>query len=102
MNGILEASIQHSENAPHVYVIADMFGNNLEQPGVLQQNWSHVYSKHHDVHDEEGRRMPGWQKIRDLRVDLRKCLIANGFKAGRESSEWSMESLTKAEYVAPM
>ena len=102
MNGILGVSIQYSENTPHMHVLADTFGDDPKRPGMLRQDWSRAYYEHRDVRDEEGRRVPGWEKIRDLHVGLREHLIANGFEVERESSERSLENLAKAEYVASM
>lgn len=102
MNGILGVSVQYSENTPHMHVLADTFGDDPKRPGMLRQDWSRAYSEHRDVRDEEGRRVPGWAKIRDLHAGLREHLIANGFEVERESSERSLENLAKAEYVASM
>ena len=102
MNGILGVSIQYSESTPHMHVLADTFGDDPKRPGMLRQDWSRAYSEHRDVRDEEGRRVPGWEKIRDLHVGLREHLIANGFEVEREFSERSLENLAKAEYVASM
>lgn len=102
MDGILGVSVQYSENTPHMHVLADTFGDDPKRPGMLRQDWSRAYSEHRDVRDEEGRRVPGWEKIRDLHAGLREHLIANGFEVERESSERSLENLAKAEYVASM
>ena len=102
MDGILGISLQYSENTPHMHVLADTFGDDPKHPGSLRQDWSRAYSEHRDVRDEDGRRVPGWEKIRDLHVGLREHLIAKGFDIERESSERSTESLAKAEYVASM
>lgn len=102
VDGILGISLQYSENTPHMHVLADTFGDDPKHPGSLRQDWSRAYSEHRDVRDEDGRRVPGWEKIRDLHVGLREHLIAKGFDIERESSERSTESLAKAEYVASM
>lgn len=102
VDGILGISLQYSENTPHMHVIADTFGDDPKHPGSLRQDWSRAYSEHRDVRDEDGRRVPGWEKIRDLHVGLREHLISKGFDVERESSERSTESLAKAEYVASM
>lgn len=102
VDGILGISLQYSENTPHMHVLADTFGDDPKHPGSLRQDWSRAYSEHRDVRDEDGRRVPGWEKIRDLHVGLREHLIAKGFDVERESSERSTESLAKAEYVASM
>lgn len=102
VDGILGISLQYSENTPHMHVLADTFGDDPKHPGVLSQDWSRAYSEHRDVRGEDGRRVPGWEKIHDLHVGLREHLIAKGFDVERESSERSTESLAKAEYVASM
>ena len=102
VDGILGISLQYSENTPHMHVLADTFGDDPKHPGSLRQDWSRAYSEHRDVRDEDGRRVPGWEKIKNLHVGLREHLIAKGFDVERESSERSTESLAKAEYVASM
>lgn len=102
MNGILGVSVQHSENTPHMHVLADTFGDDPKRPGMLRQDWSRAYSLHRDVCNDEGKAVQGWEKIRDLHKGLREHLIAHGFEVERESSERSLENLAKAEYVASM
>ncbi|PIN52194.1 hypothetical protein CT171_00750 [Trueperella pyogenes] len=102
IDGILGASIQYSENTPHMHVIADTFGDDPKRPGMLRQDWSRAYSQSRDVRNEDGRIVQGWEKIKALHVGLRKQLIDRGFEVERESSERSLENLAKAEYVASM